>query len=46
MSKHVLKHLDWDQMISLACTVNNCLPNKHLKEGPFFLILTDMLLVP
>ena len=38
MSKHVLKSLEWDQVVPLTCTAYNFLPNEHSKESPFFLM--------
>ena len=31
MSKHVSKPLEWDQVVPLACTAYNFLPNEHPK---------------
>ena len=38
MSKHLSTSLDWDQVVLLACTAYNILPNEHSKESPFFLM--------
>ena len=53
MSKHVLKSLEWDQVIPLACTAYNFLPNEHSKERPLYLmfsrdsiVLLNSLLIP
>ena len=39
MSKLVPKSLEWGQVILLACTAYNFLPNVHSKESPFSLCL-------
>ena len=38
MSKHVSKSHEWDQVIPLAYTAYNFLPNEHSKESIFFLM--------
>ena len=47
MSKHVSKSLGWDQVVLLACTAYNFLPNEHSKESPFFLMFgRDPIVLP
>ena len=46
MSKHVSKSLKWDQVVCLACAAYNFLPNKHLKENPFFVMFGRDLILP
>ena len=46
MSKHVLKSLEWHQVVPLACAAYNFLPNKHLKERPFFPMFSRDHIVP
>ena len=44
MSKHVSQSLEWDQLIPLACTTYNFLPNEHSKESPLSLCFVETLL--
>ena len=37
ISKHIAPRLEWDDFAPLACAAYNFIPNKHLKESPFFL---------
>ena len=38
ISKHVTYQLEWDDLVPLACTAYNFIPNEHSKESPFFLM--------
>ena len=38
ISKHISPQFEWDDLVPLACTAYNFIPNEHLKESPFFLI--------
>ena len=38
ISKHISPQLEWDDLVPLACTAYNFLPNEHSKESPFFLM--------
>ena len=42
--KHVAKSLERNQVIPLACTAYNFLPNEHSKESPLSLCLVGTLL--
>ena len=44
--KHISKSLEWDQVIPLACTAYNFIPNEHLKEIPFFLMFGRDPIIP
>ena len=33
-----MPQLEWDVLVPLACAAYNFIPNKHLKESPFFLM--------
>ena len=38
ISKHITPQLEWDDLLPLACTAYNFMPNEHSKESPFFLM--------
>ena len=38
VSKHISPHLEWDDLVPLACAAYNFIPNEHSKESPFFLM--------
>ena len=38
ISKHIAPHLEWDDLVPLACAAYNFIPNEHSKESPFFLM--------
>ena len=38
LAKHVSNSLEWDEIVHLACSVYNFLPNEHSREAPFFLM--------
>ena len=38
IAKHVTSQLEWNVLVPLACAAYNFIPNKHLKESPFFLM--------
>ena len=38
ISKHISPQLEWDDLVPLACTVYNFIPNEHSKGSPFFLV--------
>ena len=38
IAKQVSSHLEWTNVIPLACAAYNFLPNEHSKESPFFLM--------
>ena len=38
LAKHISNSLEWDEMVHLACSVYNFLPNEHSREAPFFLM--------
>ena len=38
LAKHISSSLEWDEMVHLAYSVYNFLPNKHSREAPFFLM--------
>ena len=38
ISKHISPQLEWDDLVPLACTAYNFIPNEHSKESPFFLM--------
>ena len=46
IAKHVAPQLEWDDLIPLACTAYNFLPNEHSKESPFFLMFERDLVLP
>ena len=37
IAKHIIPELEWDDVVPLACTAYNFLPNEHSRESPFFL---------
>ena len=38
IAKHIKPQLEWDDVVPLACTAYNFLPNEHFRESPFFLM--------
>ena len=38
IAKHVAPQLEWDVLVTLACSAYNFIPNEHSKESPFFLM--------
>ena len=38
LAKHINPQLEWDDVVPLACTAYNFLPNGHSRESPFFLM--------
>ena len=38
IAKHINPQLEWDDVVPLACTAYNFLPNEHSRESPFFLM--------
>ena len=38
ISKHISPQLEWDDLVPLACTAYNFIPNEDSKESPFFLM--------
>ena len=38
ISKHISPHLEWDDLVALACAAYSFIPNEHSKELPFFLM--------
>ena len=46
ISKHITPQIEWDDVIPLACTAYNFLPNEHSKEGPFFLMFGRDAILP
>ena len=38
ISKHITPHIEWDDVVPLACAAYNFLPNEHSKQSPFFLM--------
>ena len=38
IAKHVSPSLEWDKVVPLACAAYNFMPNKHMKEAPFFVM--------
>ena len=38
IAKHINPQLEWDDIVPLACTAYNFLPNEHSRESPFFLM--------
>ena len=38
LAKHISNSLEWDDIVHLACSVYDFLPNEHLREAPFFLM--------
>ena len=38
ISKHVSPQLEWDDLVPLACTAYDFLPNEDSRESPFFLM--------
>ena len=38
IAKHINPQLEWDDILALACTAYNFLPNEHSRESPFFLM--------
>ena len=38
LAKHISNSLEWDEIVHLACSVYNFLPNEHSREAPFFLM--------
>ena len=34
--------MEWDDVVPLACTAYNFLPNEHFKESPFFLMFEKL----
>jgi len=37
-SKHLTKHVEWDQVLHLACAAYNFFPSETSQESPFFLM--------
>ena len=35
IAKHIAPQLEWDDLVPLACTAYNFMPNEHSKESPF-----------
>ena len=46
ISKHITPQLEWDDLLPLACTAYNFMPNEHSKESPFFLMFGRDLVLP
>ena len=46
ISKHISPQLEWDDLVPLACTAYNFIPNEHSKELPFFLMFGRDLMLP
>ena len=46
ISKHISPKLEWDDLVHLACTAYNFIPNEHSKESPFFLMFGRDLILP
>ena len=46
IAKHINPQLGWDDVVPLACTAYNFLPNKHSRESPFFLMYGQDPLLP
>ena len=38
IAKYIAPQLEWDDIVPLACTAYNFMPNEHSKESPFFLM--------
>ncbi|MCG8622081.1 MAG: DDE-type integrase/transposase/recombinase, partial [Proteobacteria bacterium] len=38
LAKHTTKHMEWMDVIPLACAAYNFFPNEHSRESPFFLM--------
>ena len=38
LAKHIAPQLEWDDLVPLASTAYNFIPNEHSKESPFFLM--------
>ena len=38
LAKHISRHRKWDNVIPIATTLYNWLPNQHSKESPFFVM--------
>ena len=38
LAKHISSSIEWDELVHLACSVYNFLPNEHSREAPFFLM--------
>ena len=46
ISKHIMPQIEWDDVVPLACTAYNFLPNEHSKESPFFLMFGRDAILP
>ena len=46
ISKHITPQIEWDNVVPLACTAYNFLPNEHSKESPFFLMFGRDAILP
>ena len=46
IAKHINPQLEWDDVVPLACTAYNFLPNEHSRESPFFLMYRRDPLLP
>ena len=46
IAKHIAPQLEWDDIVPLACTAYNFLPNEHSRESPFFLMFGRDPLLP
>ena len=46
IAKHINPQLEWDDVVPLACTAYNFLPNEHSRESPFFLMYGQDPLLP
>ena len=46
IAKHINPQLEWDDLVPLACTAYNFLPNEHSRESPFFLMYGRNPLLP
>ena len=38
LSKHISRHIEWDDITPMATASYNWLPNQHSKESPFFVM--------
>ena len=46
LSKHVSSRLEWDDVVPLACTAYNFMPNENSRESPFFLMFARDPILP
>ena len=46
LSKHISSKLEWDDVVPLACTAYNFMPNENSRESPFFLMFARDPILP